>query len=199
MRHRTMAASAILAIVIITVFGGPPVQAEAPPSGRADQTAADFQKALGVPLEDAGGGTHAVLLQKAEAARTSLVAAGYMVNQIRLNFDPMSADIFIAYTAPTEADKGAALSAADGATINFVTVRRSAAEGEALQARIDADSPALAQRGIIICTTGIVDDGATILVTLINGTPAQADYILKRYGPDGLKVSIATGPIPWES
>lgn len=164
-----------------------------------EQTSAEFQKALGVPLEDAGGGTHAILSQNADAARVSLVTAGYQINQIGLNYDDMSADIFIAYKTPPAEDQAAALSAAEGATINFITVMRTAAEAETQQARIDADRAALAKQGIIISTTGIVEDGATVLVTLINGTSSQADYILKTYGPGWLKVSIAGGPIPYES
>ena len=163
-----------------------------------EQTPAEFRKALGIPIVGAGGGTHAVLEQNAQAAKASLVAAGYTVNQFRLNFDPMSADIFIADKTPTPTDQAIALSAANGATINFVTVMRTAAEAEAQQARIDADWAALAKRGITINTTGIVEDGSTVLVRLINGTSAQAAYITKTYGPDDLKVSIADGPAPQE-
>ncbi|ALE06206.1 hypothetical protein AL755_13250 [Arthrobacter sp. ERGS1:01] len=111
----------------------------------------------------------------------------------------MSADIFIAYKTVTVTDRAAALSVANGAPINFITVTRSAAEGETLQARLSADTAALTKQGIIISTTGLVEDGATVLVTLINGTAAQTDYLLKTYGPTGLSVSIAAGPIPYES
>jgi hypothetical protein len=163
-----------------------------------EQTPAEFRQALGVPLEDAGGGTHAILEQDTEAAKASLVAAGYTVNTYQLNFDPMSADIFIAGKTPTTKDQAAARSQANGAAINFIAVSRNTAEAEAQQAGIDADRDALAKQGIKINTTGIVGDGATVLVRLINGTSAQADYILKTYGPAGLTVDTAPGPQPQE-
>ncbi|MDQ0279523.1 hypothetical protein QO003_003826 [Arthrobacter silviterrae] len=164
-----------------------------------EQTPTEFQQALGVPLEDAGGGTHAVLEQDAQAAKASLIAGGYTVNQITLNYAPMSADIYIAGKTPTATAQSAARSKANGAAINFVAAARTTAEAEVQQARIDADRDALAKQGIKINTTGILEDGSTILVRLINGTSAQADYILKTYGPDGLKVDTAAGPQPQES
>jgi len=196
MRNRTILTGVILGGMIVAVFIGPPVQAGAIHSGSADQSAVEFQKSLGVPLEDAGGGTHALLERNAQAAKASLIAEGYLVNQIRLNYDSMSADIFIAYKTPTTEDQTAALSAANDAPINFVTVMRSAAEAERLQARIDTDWATLTKRGIAINTTGIGEDGSTVFVTLTNGTFEQADYIVNTYGPGGLKVTTAAGPIP---
>lgn len=164
----------------------------------ARQTPEEFQRALGVPLEDAGGGSHAELENAAQSAKASLVAAGYTVNQIRLNADEASADIFIAGTTPPAAAQSVARAKANGAEINFIAAARSTVEAQKQQARIDADRSALAKQGIRINTTGLLEDGATILVRLIDGTSAQADYILKTYGPDGLKIETTAGPQPQE-
>ncbi|MCQ9163975.1 hypothetical protein [Arthrobacter sp. STN4] len=152
-----------------------------------------------MPLEDAGGGAHAVLEQNAEAAKARLVRAGYAVNQIKLNYEHASAEIFVAGKTLSPTAKSAAQSAANGTTINFRTASRTTADAVIQQGRIDADSNTLAKRGIKVSTTGLLEDGATILVRLIDGTPAQADYILKTYGSDGLKVQISPGPLPRES
>lgn len=162
-------------------------------------TAQEFQQALGVPLEDAGGGAAFALEQDAQKAATALRAAGYTVNQTKLDENGESAEIFVAGPAPSLADQAYARSQAGSASITFVAGSRTIVQAEALQARIDADRPALAQQGIRISTTGIIEDGSTILVRLIDGTSADTDYLLKTYGPDRLRIDTAPGPQPEEA
>lgn len=153
-----------------------------------------------MPLEDAGGGWHATLVQAAENFQSALAAGGFTVNAMRVDFANKRAFAYVAGHLPdTAATETYSRPAHDlGYDILVVPVWRTEADALKQQARIDHDRDALAKRGIRIGVTAITVD-ANVRVDVYDGTPEQADYLAATYGPKGLQINIGAVPHPEEA
>lgn len=165
-----------------------------------DPSPEEFRKALGVPLEDAGGNSAAV-----EATYRAVIAAassdGYLPNPPVWDHETETIKIFIVRANPTAEQEGhyRKIATAAGFNLSITTVERSEAESITLQARIDGDRSVLAEKGIQLGTTGILGGGDRVEVNVYDGTESKADYLLKTYGPSGLQVNIGSVPRPSDS
>ena len=203
-RRWSLAATAALAVAGICAS---PLLAATPPSRPDDaiaqaksgtarpMTDAESEKALGVPLEDAGGGWHAVLLKSSDSFREALTAGGYTVDTMALDYDNKRAIAYVAGRLPDAATvaRYSRQAVAQGFSTQIVPVWRTEADAIKQQDRIDNDRKALAARGIEIGVTGITAD-ATVSVDVYNGTQEKADYLGKTYGPKGLQINIGGVP-----
>jgi len=189
-------AGAVVAGAVL--LGATPVNADSGnPAASPAPGAADFERALGVPPEGAGGGSHALVSGALEAASAQLADLGYTVTGSSLDYDGATAAVYVTGKTLAGADAAAAQSAAGNIKLSINTAPRTPAEADALQSRIDADRAALEQRGITVGTTGRAEDGLTVIVSLVHGTQADAAYLESTYGPEGLTVRL-DGPRPYQ-
>jgi len=159
-----------------------------------------FEKVLGIPAEDAGGGWHAVLGKSCDIFREALTSGGYTVNTMQLDYANKSVIAHIAGGLPDGATvaRYSQEAVAQGFETKIVPVWRTLADAITQQERIINDLPALATRGIEIDVTGITLD-AKVRVDVCDGTQEQADYLNKTYGPEGLQINIGATPHPREA
>ncbi|MGA7205100.1 MAG: hypothetical protein WBX27_10770 [Specibacter sp.] len=207
-RRWSLAAAATLAVAGMCAS---PLFAATPPSGTDNvsaqakdgthrQTAAEFQQALGVPLEDAGGGWHAVLENSSDGFKEALKTGGFTVNAMELDFVNKRAIAYVSGRLPDPATvaRYSREAAEHGFGTTIVPVWRTEADAMKQQERIDNHRKALAARGIEIGVTAITLD-AQVRVDVYDGTQAKADYLTKTYGPEGLQVNIGEVPHPHEA
>jgi len=168
-------------------------------SGSYDPTAEEFRQDLGVPVEDAGGGWHAVLTQDAADLGTVLAAGGFSDNGVSVDYEHKQAIGYVVGRFPDAAALARYSQQAEshGFSTRLVSVYRSVADAELQHSRIDRT--ALAAKGIEIGVTGVDITTGLVRVDVYDGTQAKADFISKTYGPEGLQINIGDVPHPQEA
>ncbi|WP_328334575.1 hypothetical protein OHA70_19515 [Kribbella sp. NBC_00382] len=70
--------------------------------------------------------------------------------------------------------------------------RMTLVEMEALSARVTADIPYWARRGIVIGSVGPMPDGSGISVMTTDGSVSDRENLMKRYATDAIAISAGT-------
>ncbi|PYI69245.1 hypothetical protein CVV68_02215 [Arthrobacter livingstonensis] len=195
-----MCVSPILAATATTPSSATASSADQAKSGHYNQSATDFRRALGMPLEDAGGGWHAVLGRAAENLKTDLEGGGFNVNAMELDFAHKLATAYVAGPLPDPATfaRYSRAARAEGFETHLAGVWRTEAAAKRQMDRIADDARELAKRGIHLGVMGVVAQTGMVRVDVYDGTAEKADYLTRSYGPQGLHLNIGDVPHVYE-